>query len=73
MTLVEHSTAMHRTSLSQPESLALADGILRAGLSMFDYGCSCGSDVCLLRPLAYETAVRTGHSLRKAHGPKQTS
>jgi hypothetical protein len=37
MTLVErHKTAMHRTSLSRPVSLALGDGILRVGLSMFD-------------------------------------
>ena len=44
---------MHRTSLSRPVSLALADGVLRVGLSMFDYGCGRGSDVRLLSALGY--------------------
>ena len=44
---------MHRTSLSRPVSLALADGVLRVGLSIFDYGCGRGSDVRLLSALGY--------------------
>jgi hypothetical protein len=46
MTLVERrKTATHHTSLFRPVSLTLADGVLREGLSMFDYGCGRGSDV----------------------------
>jgi len=57
MTLVErHRTAMHRTSLSRPVSLALGDGVLRVGLSAFDYGCGRGGDLRLLSALGYEAA-----------------
>lgn len=55
MTLVErHKTAMHRTSLSRPVALALADDVLREGLSVFDYGCGRGGDIRLLNALGYD-------------------
>jgi DNA phosphorothioation-associated putative methyltransferase len=47
-------TAMHRTELSRPLALALADGVLRPGDSLFDYGCGRGSDVSRLRDLGVD-------------------
>src|SRR5690349_1140737 len=44
-------TAMHRTELSRPVSLALADGVLEPTDSVFDYGCGRGADVVRLREL----------------------
>ncbi len=40
-----HRTAMSRTSLSRPLSLALHDDILKPNDSFFDYGCGRGSDI----------------------------
>lgn len=56
MTLVvgRHLTAMSRTGLSRPVSLAIDDGVLPRGASAFDYGCGRGGDLARLRELGYE-------------------
>lgn len=48
-----HRTALFRTGLSKPIRLALDAGLLRAGMSVFDYGCGRGSDVEFLRDRGY--------------------
>ena len=44
-----HRTAMVRHTLSQPMSLAVRHGLVRPGVTVFDYGCGQGDD---LRALA---------------------
>src|SRR4051812_41339977 len=44
-----HRTALSRKTLSKPLRLALNDGILASGTTVFDYGCGRGSDVSRLR------------------------
>ena len=46
-----HRTALRRTSLSRPLRLAVEQGILAAGLSVFDYGCGHGDDIANLQAL----------------------
>lgn len=47
---------MERRSLSRPMALALADGILHEGRSVFDYGCGRGGDVLRLEGLGFSVA-----------------
>ncbi|MEU4767734.1 DNA phosphorothioation-associated putative methyltransferase [Actinosynnema sp. NPDC023794] len=55
MTIVDRGrTAMMRTGLSKPMAAALSDGLLHAGLSVFDYGCGRGGDVLRLSALGYD-------------------
>jgi DNA phosphorothioation-associated putative methyltransferase len=57
MTTVERGkTAMLRTGLSKPLSVALADDLLQPGTSVFDYGCGRGGDVLRLTALGYDAA-----------------
>lgn len=49
-----HRTAIARPQLSKPVVLALADGVITASSSLFDYGCGLGLDVARLRTLGYE-------------------
>jgi DNA phosphorothioation-associated putative methyltransferase len=49
-------TAMHRTDLSRPLSVAIADGVIEAADTVFDYGCGRGSDVNRLRELGIEAS-----------------
>jgi DNA phosphorothioation-associated putative methyltransferase len=57
MTAVERGrTAMMRTGLSKPLSIALADDLLPPGTSVFDYGCGRGGDVLQLTTLGYDVA-----------------
>ncbi len=44
-------TAMHRTDLSRPLTLALAGGLVGPGGDVFDYGCGRGTDVQVLRQM----------------------
>lgn len=44
-----HRTALTRHEISRPLRLALNDGLVSPGTSVFDYGCGRGSDVRLLR------------------------
>lgn len=48
-TVHRHRTAMVRHTLSQPMSLAVRHGMIRPGVTVFDYGCGQGDD---LRALA---------------------
>ncbi len=45
---------MHRSDLSRPVKLALADGVLETCRSFFDYGCGHGGDVEALNSLGFE-------------------
>ncbi|MFI7208982.1 DNA phosphorothioation-associated putative methyltransferase [Micromonospora aurantiaca (nom. illeg.)] len=49
-----HRTAITRSHLSKPITLALADGLITAYSSLFDYGCGRGHDVTRLRALGYD-------------------
>lgn len=44
-------TAINRPSLSRPVSLAMADGLIAIGRTVFDYGCGRGGDVERLEQL----------------------
>ena len=54
MRVERHRTAIKRTALSRPVATALADGIIRDGSSVFDYGCGRGGDVDRLHRLGYQ-------------------
>lgn len=43
--VARHRTAMVRHALSQPVALLVRHGLLRSGVSMFDYGCGQGDDL----------------------------
>jgi DNA phosphorothioation-associated putative methyltransferase len=45
---------MTRTGLSKPVTVALEHGLLRPGMTLFDYGCGRGGDVGRLRAIGYE-------------------
>ena len=47
-------TAMFRSDLSRPVSLALADGLLQDSRSFFDFGCGRGTDIGGLRTLGID-------------------
>lgn len=44
-TVHRHRTAMVRHTLSQPMSLAVRHGMIRPGVTVFDYGCGQGDDL----------------------------
>lgn len=46
--IARYKTAIARNELSRPIKLALADGLLTAETSFFDYGCGLGDDLRLL-------------------------
>lgn len=48
-----HKTALTRYDLSKPVKSLLEHGLLRPGLSFFDYGCGQGSDLRGLQSLGY--------------------
>lgn len=47
-------TAIARTVLSRPMAVALDDGVLSPGVTVFDYGCGRGEDLRRLAALGYE-------------------
>src|SRR5690242_2251614 len=49
-----HRTAMSRSALSRPFATALADEVLHAGRTVFDYGCGRGDDLRHLASLGYD-------------------
>lgn len=49
--IARHRTALRRHQPSRPIRLALEDGIITEGASVFDYGCGLGDDMRLLRRL----------------------
>lgn len=46
-------TAMSRMALSKPTQLALKDGVLKKGMTFFDYGCGKGGDLARLKALGW--------------------
>jgi hypothetical protein len=52
--IARHKTALTRYDLSKPVKSLLEYGILRNGMSFFDYGCGQGSDVKGLQGLGYQ-------------------
>jgi len=56
-TVHRHRTAMVRHTLSQPMSLAVRHGMVRPGVTVFDYGCGQGDD---LRALAAAGVIAVG-------------
>lgn len=44
-----YKTAISRTDFSRPVKMALADGLIRDGVSVFDYGCGRGDDLRYLK------------------------
>lgn len=53
VTVERHKTALARYELSKPVKGLLEYGVLRVGLSFFDYGCGQGADVRGLQALGY--------------------
>lgn len=51
--VARHRTAMTRAALSRPVALAMADRVLTAAMSVFDYGCGRGDDLRHLTALGY--------------------
>ncbi len=47
--IYRHRTALSRSSLSAPIQSLIRDGLLREGLSLFDYGCGKGDDLATLQ------------------------
>ncbi|OBF63665.1 SAM-dependent methyltransferase [Mycobacterium sp. 852002-50816_SCH5313054-b] len=69
--VARHRTAMTRAALSRPVALAIGDGVLSAGQSVFDYGCGRGDDLRNLRALGYridgwDPSHRPGNALNPA-------
>ncbi|HAM45051.1 MAG TPA: SAM-dependent methyltransferase [Propionibacteriaceae bacterium] len=62
-------TAKFRSSLSRPVSVAIADGLLRPGKSVFDFGCGRGADVAGLLALGIEARGWDPH--HAPHTPKK--
>ena len=54
--VARHKTALTRSALSRPMALAVADGLVPVGGSVFDYGCGKGDDLRNLRTLGYAVA-----------------
>ncbi|UYP20199.1 DNA phosphorothioation-associated putative methyltransferase [Rhodococcus sp. Z13] len=52
--IARHKTAMVRSALSRPMGLALADGLIARGVTVFDYGCGRGGDIRQLEALGFE-------------------
>ncbi|MGN9915356.1 DNA phosphorothioation-associated putative methyltransferase [Micromonospora palomenae] len=63
-TIPRHLTAIARTDLSKPMSLAIADGVVVRNSSVFDYGCGRGGDVQRLTAMGY-----TAHGWDPGHHP----
>lgn len=51
-----HRTALKRNTLSRPLRLALEQGILGKGLTVFDYGCGHGDDISNLEELGISSS-----------------
>lgn len=51
--VARHKTALRRSGLSRPISVALADGLLNPDSTVFDYGCGKGDDIRHLLTLGY--------------------
>lgn len=55
-TVARHRTAMSRSFLSRPVTLALEDGLISADTTVFDYGCGRGDDLRQLAALGISAA-----------------
>ncbi len=58
---------MHRSRCSRPIAIAMADGIIREGTTVFDYGCGRGGDVTYLKKRGAEA-----HGWDPHYSPKAT-
>jgi DNA phosphorothioation-associated putative methyltransferase len=67
--IVRHKTAIVRRDLSQPMQLLMANGIVAAGRSVFDYGCGQGDDVAALVANGFEAFGWDPHHAKD--GPRQ--
>lgn len=56
-----HKTAIRRYALSRPVALLLRNGVLKDGLSVFDYGCGHGHDVEILSSQGYTVGSYDPH------------
>ena len=54
MKIARHRTALVRAELSRPFKTALADGVVRNGTLVMDYGCGRGSDIRHLRAMGID-------------------
>lgn len=54
--VARHKTALSRSALSRPMTLAVADDLVPDGATVFDYGCGKGDDLRNLRTLGYAVA-----------------
>jgi DNA phosphorothioation-associated putative methyltransferase len=71
MDIQRHRTAMHRSTLSRPVASALADGVISAARTVFDYGCGRGGDVVRLRSLGVDAVG--WDPVHQPHEPKRAS
>src|SRR5688500_4092805 len=55
-TLDRGLTAMYRSRVSKPVSIALADRLISPGQSFFDYGCGRGTDVAYLGSIGIDAS-----------------
>jgi len=55
-TIHRHRAAIHRDGLSAPVQALLAHGLIKAGTTVFDYGCGRGSDIRGLAALGVQAA-----------------
>ncbi|MCC2591826.1 DNA phosphorothioation-associated putative methyltransferase [Tessaracoccus sp. OS52] len=51
--VARHKTALTRSALSRPIAVAITDGLVPNGATIFDYGCGRGDDLRHLRSLGY--------------------
>ena len=63
--IARHKTAIGRSTLSRPVKLALADGLLDAETTLFDYGCGRGDDLRILSVMGY-----SGNGWDPVHRPE---
>ncbi len=56
VTIDRHKAAISRNQLSKPIYVALQQGVITSGTTIFDYGCGKGDDLRILREMSYDVA-----------------
>lgn len=69
--ILRHRTAMVRHSMSQPMSLLVRHGVIRDGITVFDYGCGQGDDLRALKAAGITCSGWDPHFASEF--PKQTA